>query len=80
MVLPETLFNQRIVFSALNWGMGHISRCLPLLTQLQRQGNQITLFCSEKQQKVFQCPVIHDSKAFLERKSKEFCLVFSQLD
>lgn len=54
MVLPETLFNQRIVFSALNWGMGHISRCLPLLTQLQRQGNQITLFCSEKQQKVFE--------------------------
>ena len=34
--------------------MGHVSRSLPLLSQLRDQNNSITVFCTKKQQKIYE--------------------------
>ena len=36
---PKQIKNQRIIISPLNWGMGHLSRCIPLIEQLLQQEN-----------------------------------------
>jgi spore coat polysaccharide biosynthesis predicted glycosyltransferase SpsG len=54
MVTPEQISNAKIIFSPLNWGMGHVSRSLPLLEQLLNQHNSITVFCSAAQQKIYE--------------------------
>ncbi len=36
---PKEINNQRIIISPLNWGMGHLSRCIPLIEQLLQQEN-----------------------------------------
>lgn len=37
----EGLANQRILLTALNWGIGHLTRTLPLISILQKQGNEV---------------------------------------
>jgi len=54
MVTPEQISNAKIIFSPLNWGMGHVSRSLPLLNQLLDQNNSITVFCTSKQQEIYE--------------------------
>lgn len=54
MVTPEQIHNAKIIFSPLNWGMGHVSRSLPLLNQLLDQNNSITVFCTSKQQEIYE--------------------------
>ena len=51
---PEEIQNQRILFSALNWGMGHVSRSIPLIHQLKNQDNILFIACSPAQQKIFE--------------------------
>jgi len=51
---PEEIQNQRILFSALNWGMGHVSRSIPLIHQLNNQDNILFIACSPAQQKIFE--------------------------
>lgn len=46
--------NQRILFSPLNWGLGHVTRCIGLIKQLQKQGNQFFIACDEQQQAIFE--------------------------
>jgi len=53
MVTPDRIHNAKIIFSPLNWGMGHVSRSLPLLEQLLRQNNVITVFCSAPQEAIY---------------------------
>ncbi len=53
MKLHET-HNQRILLSPLNWGMGHVSRCIGLIRQLLAQQNTIIIACDADQQKVFE--------------------------
>jgi hypothetical protein len=50
----KNIKNERILFSPLNWGWGHVSRSIPLLKQLQSQNNEITIACDSAQQKVYQ--------------------------
>ena len=50
---PEEIYNQRILLSPLNWGMGHVSRCIGLIYQLQQQGNTIIIACDKSQEDVF---------------------------
>ena len=50
---PETIKNKRIGFSVLNWGLGHVTRCVSLIEQLQRQSNSIFIFCNQEQKVIF---------------------------
>jgi hypothetical protein len=50
---PENVNNKRILFSPLNWGMGHVSRSISLLQQLQLQGCKIVIACDEFQRSIY---------------------------
>lgn len=50
---PSDVKNKRILISPLNWGMGHVSRCIGLIDQLLSQENKIVIACSGVQKKVF---------------------------
>jgi len=49
----STVKNRRILFAALNWGMGHVSRSIPLLKQLADQGNCIVVACNSRQEAIY---------------------------
>lgn len=53
MILPENIHHSRILFSPLNWGMGHVSRSIPLIKKLLKQNNTITLCGTEAQLKIY---------------------------
>lgn len=46
--------DKKVLFSALNWGMGHVSRSIGLIRQLIAQNNEIILACDEQQRFVFE--------------------------
>lgn len=51
---PEDIQNQRILISPLNWGWGHVARCIGLIDQLEKQGNKIFIACEDSQKDVFE--------------------------
>jgi len=53
MLAPDQISNAKIIFSPLNWGMGHVSRSIPILEQLLKQNNSIIVFCSAEQEKIY---------------------------
>ena len=53
MIHPDDIRNKRIGFSVLNWGLGHVTRCIPLIVRLQQQSNELIIFCDEDQQSIF---------------------------
>ena len=53
-MLPTDLKKQRVLLSPLNWGMGHVSRCIGLIDILLRNDNAIFIACSADQQAIFQ--------------------------
>ncbi len=46
--------NQRILFTCLNWGSGHVARSIGLLRLLSSQDNTIFVYCSESQKAIFE--------------------------
>ncbi len=50
---PEFIKNKTILLSPLNWGMGHVARCIPLVHQLIEQENRVVIACNEAQKKIF---------------------------
>ncbi|MEO9256733.1 MAG: glycosyltransferase [Crocinitomicaceae bacterium] len=52
MQLPE-IHHKRILFSALNWGLGHVMRSIPIIRALQENGNEIIIACDEEQKPFF---------------------------
>lgn len=50
---PEFIKNKTILLSPLNWGMGHVARCIPLVHQLIEQENRVVIACNEDQKKIF---------------------------
>lgn len=46
----EELRDHRILLSALNWGMGHLTRSIALISQLREQGNVVVFAGSDWQQ------------------------------
>ena len=42
-IQPETFLNRRVLVAALNWGLGHATRCIPLIKTLERAGAKVTL-------------------------------------
>lgn len=51
-MLPKEIFNHRILLSPLNWGMGHVSRCIPLLDLLVKNQNEIFIAADKAQQNI----------------------------
>ena len=45
--------NSRILLSPLNWGMGHVSRCIGLINELQHSQNKVIIACDDEQKEVF---------------------------
>ncbi len=54
MMRPENIVNQRILISPLNWGMGHVARCIGMIHQLRNQGNELFIACDDVQKVVFE--------------------------
>jgi UDP:flavonoid glycosyltransferase YjiC (YdhE family) len=53
-VLPESIFNQNVLISPLNWGMGHVARSIAIIQQLLDQQNEIFVACDEDQKAIFE--------------------------
>ena len=53
MKLEETR-NRRILISPLNWGMGHVSRCVGLINDLQNRNNTVIIACNDDQKSIFE--------------------------
>jgi UDP:flavonoid glycosyltransferase YjiC (YdhE family) len=50
---PAELSHQRILFSCLDWGSGHVARSISLLKQLSGQGNELFISCTATQKIIF---------------------------
>lgn len=46
----STITRKIVLFSPLNWGLGHVSRSVPLLEQLMQQENEIIVCCNLDQE------------------------------
>ena len=53
-MVPAGLSQERILFSCLDWGSGHVARSISLLKQLADQGNEFVIACNENQRSVFE--------------------------
>jgi hypothetical protein len=60
-VKPDEIIDKKILFSVLNWGMGHVARSISIINQLLLQGNQLTIAASNHQRQVYASyfPSIH---------------------
>lgn len=52
-MLPNDIYNKRILLSPLNWGMGHVSRCIPLIALLLKNNNILFVAGDESQLEIF---------------------------
>lgn len=46
--------NKRILYSPLNWGMGHVARSIALIDELLSNGNKLFIACDRKQRAVYE--------------------------
>ena len=53
-MLPESISNQKVLISPLNWGMGHVARSISIIQQLIDQQNQVFVACDADQQRVYE--------------------------
>lgn len=51
---PGDIHNKRILFAALNWGLGHVMRSIPLIKKLQANNNEFFILCDDTQQVHFE--------------------------
>lgn len=52
-MLPNEIKQKRILLSPLNWGMGHVARCIPLIHGLLKNGNTVFVAANSDQQQIF---------------------------
>jgi len=69
-MLPSQIENKRILFSPLNWGMGHVSRSIGLIHFLLRENNSIVIACNNRQRRVYEC--YFDNMTFIEHEGYPF--------
>lgn len=50
---PKDIHDKRILISPLNWGMGHVARCIPLIQQLVTNGNTVFVAANSFQTSIF---------------------------
>ena len=53
MIHPHNISDKRIGISVLNWGLGHVTRSIPIITALNEKNNQLFIFCNESQKLIF---------------------------
>ena len=53
-MLPESISNQNVLISPLNWGMRHVARSIAIIQQLLDQKNQVFVACDDDQKAVFE--------------------------
>lgn len=51
-MLPNAIQEKRILISPLNWGMGHVARCIPLISTFLENGNTVFAAVSVEQGKI----------------------------
>jgi len=52
-MLPTEIHSKNVLLSPLNWGFGHVSRCIPLINHLLENSNSIFIACNTAQKSVF---------------------------
>lgn len=52
-ILPKNIENCKVLFSALNWGYGHVMRSIVLLHQFENQGCELFVACTSEQERLF---------------------------
>jgi hypothetical protein len=52
-MLPAEIQSKRILVSPLNWGFGHVSRCIPLIYKLLEKDNVVFIACNSAQKNIF---------------------------
>ena len=52
---PNQIKNKRILIAPLNWGYGHVARCIALIRELQANENEVLIAADRAQQKIFSC-------------------------
>lgn len=50
---PNDIHNKRILIASLNWGLGHVARCIPIINDLKSRENKIWIACSSLQKEIF---------------------------
>jgi UDP:flavonoid glycosyltransferase YjiC (YdhE family) len=50
---PQSISQKRILISPLNWGMGHVARCIPLIHDFLKNGNTVIVAATDDQGAVF---------------------------
>lgn len=76
----NTVQNKRVLISPLNWGMGHVSRCIGLIHRLKQNGNTVLIAGDDKQLKIFkeyfpdEEMVLHEGYPFSFSGNKTFGL------
>ena len=45
--------DKRILYAALDWGFGHVTRSIGIIRQLERQGNTVIIACNKEQKQLF---------------------------
>ena len=77
---PNEIHKKRILLSPLNWGMGHVARCIPLVKLFIENGNTVFVAGNKEQLRVFKSyfPDInyieHDGYPFVFGKRGDFSL------
>jgi len=51
-IQPFEIKHQRVLVTALNWGMGHTARCIGLVRTLQEQSNEVYFAGNEEQHRI----------------------------
>lgn len=68
----EEVRNLRVLISPLNWGFGHVSRCIPLISQLLEQGNILFIACNVPQKQIFLDYFNETSVKFIQHEGYPF--------
>jgi hypothetical protein len=71
-MLPSEVFSKNVLISPLNWGMGHVARCIPLIDQLLKQQNLIFIACNESQQEIFEFYFKNQKVIYIDHKGYPF--------
>lgn len=53
-LIPSEINNKRILFSALNWGTGHVARSISFIDELLEMKNEVIIACDSEQQEIYQ--------------------------
>lgn len=69
---PEDITGKQVLYGCLDWGSGHVARSIPLMQQLVRQGNSLTVRCTFAQRSVFETYCVPATFIVTERFSFRF--------